>query len=83
MAKIDTFTAVKEAIIKVHGNGSLEVKTDSTFDDIGLDSLDIVEVVMEVEDKIGIEIPDESMPEDDGTIGDFIKVIDDIRNASA
>jgi len=30
----------------------------SSFQDLGLDSLDVVEVVMEIEEKFGIEIPE-------------------------
>lgn len=33
-----------------------EINEDSTFEDLGIDSLDAVEVMMEVEDEFGIEI---------------------------
>ena len=33
----------------------------ATFDDLSLDSLDCIEIVMDVEDKFGIEINDEEM----------------------
>lgn len=37
-----------------------EIKKDSTFvEDLGADSLDIVELVMKFEDEFSIEIPDE------------------------
>ncbi len=37
-----------------------EVKPEASFiDDLGADSLDIVELVMELEEEYGIEIPDE------------------------
>jgi len=37
-----------------------QVTPDSTFvDDLGADSLDIVEIVLAFEDEFGIEIPDE------------------------
>lgn len=37
-----------------------QVRLDSTFEDLGLDSLDGVEIVYELEEKFGITIPNES-----------------------
>ncbi len=33
-----------------------EITPDSTFDSLGIDSLDIVEMVMELESKLGVEL---------------------------
>lgn len=39
-----------------------DIKADSRFvDDLGADSLDIVELVMEIEEEFDIEIPDEDV----------------------
>ena len=39
-----------------------DVKSDSRFvDDLGADSLDIVELVMEIEEEFDVEIPDEDV----------------------
>ena len=32
------------------------IESDATFEDLGLDSLDIAELVMEIEDKLGVTI---------------------------
>ena len=38
------------------GKETLEIEADATFEDLGLDSLDIAELVMEIEDKLGVTI---------------------------
>lgn len=42
-------------------------------DDVGMDSLDLVELVMTAEDKFGIELPTELG--DDATVGNFVTAI--------
>ena len=44
------------------GLGEDEISLDSNFmDDLGADSLDTVELVMNIEEEFGIEIPDEEV----------------------
>jgi acyl carrier protein len=46
------------------GLGEDEISLDSNFmDDLGADSLDTVELVMNIEEEFGIEIPDEEVAE--------------------
>lgn len=33
-----------------------EIKPDSTFDSLGLDSLDMVEIIMDLEEELGVEL---------------------------
>jgi acyl carrier protein len=51
---------VKEIIIEQLGVSEEEVKPEASFvDDLGADSLDLVELVMALEEEFGQEIPDE------------------------
>ncbi len=51
---------VKNIIVEQLGVDGDEVTTSASFtDDLGADSLDIVELVMAFEEEFGIEIPDE------------------------
>ncbi|NQY23528.1 MAG: acyl carrier protein [Arcobacter sp.] len=51
---------VKEVVVEQLDCEAAEVKEDSKFiEDLGADSLDVVELVMALEEKFDIEIPDE------------------------
>ncbi len=53
------------------------VTADSVItDDLGADSLDVVDLVMTFEDEFGIEIPDDAV-ETIKTVGDIVKYIED------
>jgi acyl carrier protein len=66
---------VKELIVQQLGVSENEVVFEAKFvDDLGADSLDLVELVMALEDEYGIEIPDEDA-EKIVTVGDAIKYI--------
>ncbi|MGM9927482.1 MAG: acyl carrier protein [Bacillus sp. (in: firmicutes)] len=52
-----------------------EVKLEASFkEDLGADSLDVVELVMELEDEFGMEISDEDA-EKISTVGDAVNYI--------
>ena len=73
MALIDE---VKEVVVEQLNVNPEEVKEDSKFvEDLGADSLDVVELVMALEEKFDIEIPD-SDAENIVTVGDAIKYIE-------
>ncbi|MES3038445.1 MAG: acyl carrier protein [Bdellovibrionota bacterium] len=51
---------IKEIIVEQLGVDPEKVKSEASFiDDLGADSLDIVELVMAMEEEFDIEIPDE------------------------
>ncbi len=74
MALIDE---VKEVVAEQLNVNPDEVKEESKFvEDLGADSLDVVELIMELEEKFDIEIPD-SEAENIATVGDAIKYIEE------
>ena len=77
MADADkTFEKVRDIVVEQLGVEADEVSIDSTFiDDLGADSLDIVELIMAVEEEFNIEIPDEAA-EKIKTVQDVVTYID-------
>ena len=66
---------VKSIIVEQLGVDEEEVTLDASFtDDLGADSLDIVELVMAFEEEFGIEIPDDAA-ETIQTFGDAVSFI--------
>ncbi|MBR3132897.1 MAG: acyl carrier protein [Clostridia bacterium] len=60
MSKDEIFVTLKEMIKEQFGRSEEEIdKQASIIDDLAADSLDIVELVMNVEEKFKIEISDE------------------------
>ncbi|HIT59575.1 MAG TPA: acyl carrier protein [Candidatus Faeciplasma pullistercoris] len=61
---------------------NLEIDEDSitmdsvVTDDLGADSLDVVDLVMSFEDEFGVEIPDDAV-ENIKTVGDIVKYIEE------
>ena len=73
------FDEVKEVVVEQLNVSPDEVKEDSKFaDDLGADSLDVVEIVMSLEEKFDIEIPDEEA-EKIATVADAIKFIENAK----
>ena len=58
--KVKMETKIKKIIAEQLGVSFEEVKPDASFvDDLGSDSLDLVELIMALEEEFNIEIPDE------------------------
>ena len=57
---MSTFDKVKEINIDKLGVEEEKISSEASFvDDLGADSLDTVELIMQLEEEFGIEIPDE------------------------
>jgi acyl carrier protein len=72
----DIATRVKSIIVDKLGVDENEVTPEASFtNDLGADSLDTVELIMEFEKEFNIAIPDDQA-EKIGTVGDAINYID-------
>ncbi len=68
---------VKAIIVDKLGVDAAEVKPEASFNnDLGADSLDQVELIMELEKAFELQIPDDQS-EKIGTVGDAIKYIEE------
>ena len=73
----DTADRVKKIVVEHLGVEEDKVTPDASFiDDLGADSLDIVELVMAFEEEFGVEIPDDAA-EKINTVGDANKYIEE------
>ena len=75
MSTDEVFEKVKAIIVEQLGVAEASVEMESSFiDDLGADSLDIVELVMALEEEFDIEIPDADA-EKVVTVGDVVDYI--------
>ncbi len=75
---MDIFEKVKELIsdqLDVEDKESISMDSSIT-DDLGADSLDVVDLVMAIEDEFGVEVPEDQV-ENIKTVGDIVKYIED------
>lgn len=71
-----TFEKIKKIVADQIGLDKEEIKMSSTFkEDLGIDSLDIFEIVMELEEEFEIEIPTEDL-EGMTRVEDIVRYID-------
>ena len=77
MSSEEIYNKVKEIIVEQLGVAETAVALDASFiDDLGADSLDIVELIMALEEEFDIEIPDADA-EKVVTLNDVVEYIKD------
>ena len=75
MAKEEIFDKLKELVVDQLGVDDDEVTTEATIqEDLGADSLDLVDLVMAVEEEFDVKIADEDL-EGINTVGDIVDYI--------
>lgn len=70
------FEAIAELIAERVEKDISEIKMESTFRDLGIDSLDTVELLMNLEDKLDMEIELDKKVE---TVGDLVAFVESKR----
>jgi acyl carrier protein len=67
------FEKVAKILAEHKGIDAESVTMDSTFESLGLDSLDTVELLMQFEEEFGVTLePDDSLK----SVGDFVRLIE-------
>ena len=73
---MSTFEKVRDVIVEKLGVDAAKITEDASFsDDLGADSLDTVELIMQFEEVFDIEIPDEDA-ETITTVGKAVQYVD-------
>ena len=77
MAKEEIFDKLKELVVDQLGVEEDEVTMEATMqDDLGAESLDLVDLVMSVEEEFGVKVADEDL-ENIKTVGDIVNYIEE------
>ncbi|MER3413997.1 MAG: acyl carrier protein [Armatimonadota bacterium] len=76
MDRNEIFEKVKKAVVEQLDVREEEITEESTFvQDLGADSLEVVEIVMALEEAFNIEIPDDEVDQIK-TVGDAVQFIE-------
>ena len=75
MTASDIRQALMSILIESFSVDAAAVIPAATFEDLGLDSLDVVSFVMAVEDRLSVEIPETDLQEVE-TIGDAVALLE-------
>lgn len=71
-----TFETVCDIVNEKFEINDVKLTEDTTWDEIGADSIDLVDLISEIESELNIAIPDEAI-EDFKTIGDLVRYLDE------
>lgn len=83
MNRDDILNAIREASVEVLSVEAAQVTEAASFaDDLDADSLDLVELVMAIEDRLNVEIGEEDLSEI-RTVGDAVDLVQNAVGAAA
>ena len=72
---MDTFEKICAIVAARFELTEAALSQDTTWEEVGADSIDLVDLITELEDKCNVSIPDEAI-DDLRTIGDLAQLID-------
>ena len=72
----EPYETLKNIIAEVLQVDPDEISMDTTFDDLGGDSLDLYQIILEVQDKLSVEVDEEKVAEIK-TVGEAVELIQD------
>lgn len=73
------FDQIKELIVESLGIDEEQVTMEASFkNDLNVDSLDLFEMVMSLEEKLDVEIPTDDLEKMD-TVGDIVKYVEELK----
>ena len=72
-------TEIEKIMQQFKGQSSFKITMDTRLDGLGLDSLDTVTMMMEIEDKLGVTI---ELNKETINVGDIIKIIEAQKKAA-
>lgn len=75
----DTLQKIVDVIVKELKVEQNAIKVDASFQDLGVDSLDMVQIIMKCEEQFGLEIPDH-VAEEFHTVNDVVDYINQHRS---
>jgi acyl carrier protein len=78
----DLLPTFKTLLVDTFGVPEADVTPDATFESLGLDSLDVVELTLVLEEETGVKLEDEEL-EDVRTVQDAMDKVDEKRQAAA
>ena len=77
----DVESRIKELVAKSKNLPVTDVRMDSTFDELQIDSLDKINLTFAVEEMFSVEIPDDSL-NSLKTVGDVVRGVEKLRTAA-
>ena len=74
---MDTLKTICDVICTRFDLTEAALNEDTTWEEIGADSIDLVDLISELEEKCDVSIPDEAI-DDLRTVGDVARLIDEL-----
>ena len=82
MSEQEVLQQIRDGLEQIKVPGGAEATMETTWADLDVDSLDLVELVRMLEDHYGIEVADEKL-EGIASVGDAVNLISSIRREGA